>query len=72
MVLNMQWVVVLVEAPGSPGMPQKGDRAAAGVRVVNVIDPRLFEDFINTNEGEQAILNVIEKNPRRVKSSLGG
>ncbi|ATS92270.1 tape measure protein [Stenotrophomonas phage vB_SmaS_DLP_5] len=56
--------------PGS-NSPKEGDRAAAGVRVVNVLDPRLFEDYINSAEGEKSILNVIEKNPRRVKQSIG-
>ncbi|QIN95180.1 tape measure protein [Stenotrophomonas phage vB_SmaS_DLP_3] len=56
--------------PGS-NSPKEGDRAAGGVRVVNVLDPRLFEDYINTPEGEKSILNVIENNPRRVKQAVG-
>lgn len=57
---------------GSPGMPKAGDRASAGVRVVNVIDPRLFQDYIDSPEGQETILNVIDRHPRRVKASIGG
>lgn len=56
----------------SPAPPKEGSRVSGAVRVVNVIDPRLFEDYVNSPEGEKSILNVIEKNPRRVSQAVQG
>jgi len=43
----------------------------AGFRVVNVLDPRLAGDFLESAEGERTILNVIGRNPGQVRQLLG-
>ncbi len=40
------------------------------VNITNVLDPALAIDAIQTNEGERAILNVIERNPQVVERAL--
>lgn len=40
-------------------------------RVVNVLDPRLAGDYLESSEGERVILNVIGKNPGQVRQLLG-
>lgn len=45
--------------------------AGTGTRVINVIDPSLVQDYLDSPGGEEAILNVIGRNPGRVKQVLG-
>lgn len=45
--------------------------AGTGTRVINVIDPALVQDYLDSPGGEEAILNVIGRNPGRVKQVLG-
>jgi hypothetical protein len=40
-------------------------------KFVNVLDPTTLGDHLATAEGERSILNVISRNPSRVRSSLG-
>lgn len=49
----------------------EGDRPSPGTRVVNVFDPSFVPDQMNSAEGERVILNVIGRNPGRVKQLLG-
>jgi len=63
-----------------PAILQKGeqviprDQVQAGgggnVRVVNVQDPSIAEDYIRSAPGERSILNVIRRNRRAVKEQL--
>lgn len=46
-------------------------RPAPGFRVVNVLDPALAADYIESAAGERTILNVIGRNPGYVKQALG-
>jgi hypothetical protein len=39
-----------------------GARGGAGVRIVNLLDKGLFNDFLNSSEGEQTIVNIMSKN----------
>jgi tape measure domain-containing protein len=48
-----------------------GDRPAPGTRVVNVFDPSFVPDQMSSAEGERVILNVIGRNPGRVRQLLG-
>jgi len=41
-----------------------------GTRVINVIDPSLVQDYLDSPSGEEAILNVIGRNPGRVKQVI--
>lgn len=43
----------------------------SGTRVINVIDPSLVQDYLDSPSGEEAILNVIGRNPGRVKQVIG-
>ncbi len=47
-----------------------GDRPAPGTRVVNVLDPTLVTDQMDSADGERVILNVIGRNPSRIKQIL--
>lgn len=42
-----------------------------GVRVVNVIDPNLVQDYLTSSAGERTILNVVERNAGAIKQKLG-
>jgi hypothetical protein len=46
-------------------------QAAPGMRVVNVFDPNFVPDQMDSAAGEKVILNVIGKNPGRVRQILG-
>jgi hypothetical protein len=41
------------------------------VRVVNVIDPSLVQDYMSSSSGEQTILNVMQRNAGTIKQILG-
>ena len=45
--------------------------SGGGTRVINVIDPALVQDYLDSPQGEEAILNVIGRNPGRVKQVVG-
>ena len=40
------------------------------VRIVNVVDPRLARDWVESPEGERTILNLIQRNAGRVRQSI--
>lgn len=42
----------------------------SGTRVINVIDPSLVQDYLDSSAGEEAVLNIIGRNPGRVKQSV--
>lgn len=44
---------------------------SSGTRVINVIDPAMVQDYLDSPGGEEAILNVIGRNPGRVKQLVG-
>lgn len=48
-----------------------GDRPAPGYRIVNVFDPSFVPDQMDSAAGEKVILNVIGRNPGRVKQLIG-
>lgn len=41
------------------------------IKMVNVLDPTTLGDHLATAEGERSVLNIISRNPSRVRSSLG-
>jgi tape measure domain-containing protein len=41
-----------------------------GVRVINVVDPDLVQDYLASSEGERTIMNVIQRNAGAVKQTL--
>lgn len=42
-----------------------------GYRIVNVVDPSLAGDYLESAAGEKAVLNVIRRNPGTVKQIVG-
>ncbi len=40
----------------------------AQIKVVNVLDPSLVGDYMSTTQGEQLVMNVIEKNSSKVRN----
>lgn len=48
-----------------------GGGGGGGVRVVNVIDPNLVHDYMQSSSGEKVLLNVIQKNAGAVRQVLG-
>jgi hypothetical protein len=62
----------------SGGFVSVQDSPAAGAsggggntRIINALDPNLFEDYANSSSGERTILNLITRNEGRVKQALG-
>lgn len=39
-------------------------------KIINLLDPSLVKDYLNSTDGEQVIINVIRKNPELIKSTL--
>lgn len=50
---------------------QVGGSARPQMKLVNVLDPTLLGDHLATAAGETSVLNVISRNPNRVRSSIG-
>lgn len=42
-----------------------------GYRIVNVVDPSVTQDFLESAAGERVILNVIGRNPGRIQQMIG-
>lgn len=62
-----------VPQPG-PNQGQSGQPAAAPapiIKVINVTDPKESLAALGTSEGEQVIMNIIERNPATVRRVLG-
>lgn len=49
--------------------PQQAQRQA--VRIVNVIDPAMAADYLNSSSGEKTILNILQRNAGAVRQVLG-
>jgi len=41
-----------------------------GVRIVNVIDPAMAADYLNSSAGEKTILNILQRNAGAVRQVL--
>ncbi|WKB50855.1 tape measure protein [Eleftheria terrae] len=50
--------------------PRQPAPAAQGVRIVNVIDPAMAADYLNSSAGERTILNVLQRNAGAVRQVL--
>lgn len=59
----------------SQGASQEGaanNEASGGVNVINVLDPSIVEDFIDSPAGEKVVINVIERNATAIGQLVGG
>ncbi|WKB50775.1 tape measure protein [Eleftheria terrae] len=50
--------------------PRQQAPAAQGVRIVNVIDPAMAADYLNSSAGEKTILNILQRNAGSVRQVL--
>lgn len=55
----------------APAAQQQAAHTQA-VRIVNVVDPAMVANWAESSAGERTILNVIGRNPSRVRQMLGG
>jgi hypothetical protein len=51
--------------------PQASGQSGASVRLVNVIDPAIAGEFIDSAAGEQVIVNRISRSPAKFRAALG-
>lgn len=53
--------------------PSADQEAAGGrnLRIMNIVDPELVKDFMNSAEGDQVYINQVKRNTSVVKSLLG-
>jgi len=49
-----------------------GNGKGGGYRIVNVLDPALVSNYLESAAGEKTILNVIQRNPSQVRQVIGG
>lgn len=52
-------------------VPNGGGQPEMNISIVNVTDPSEVESILNSQRGEELILNAISRNPDQVNSSLG-
>jgi len=53
-------------------VPEAAPAQAPGqsVRIVNVIDPAMAADYLNSSSGEKTILNILQRNASAVRQVL--
>jgi tape measure domain-containing protein len=56
----------LVPSQAQPALPQ----ASQTVRIVNVVDPAMAADYLNSPSGEKTILNILQRNAGTVRQFL--
>jgi hypothetical protein len=58
--------------PGQTGtvVPNHQMGGGSSVRIINVIDPSLVSDYLNSPGGDQAIVNVLQRNSGTVRQIL--
>lgn len=53
--------------PEAPAQPTTGQN----IRIVNVIDPAMAGDYLNSSAGERVVMNLIQRNASSVRNILG-
>lgn len=53
--------------PEAPAQPAPGPN----IRIVNVIDPAMAADYLNSSAGERTVMNLIQRNATSVRNILG-
>ncbi|GGH54914.1 hypothetical protein GCM10010975_11950 [Comamonas phosphati] len=53
--------------PEAPAQPATGQN----IRIVNVIDPAMAADYLNSSAGERTVMNLIQRNATSVRNILG-
>lgn len=62
---------------GDPNKQSGGDGSGSGqtnngIRILNVIDPNLMQDYLTSSQGEKTLVNVIQRNSSAIRASLEG
>jgi hypothetical protein len=52
------------------GYVGSGDSGGGGVRIINVIDPSLVHDYMNSPSGEKVILNTLRRNSNSIRTLI--
>jgi hypothetical protein len=55
-----------------PAAPPPAAPSSQSVRIVNVVDPALTADYLNSPQGEKVVLNVLSRNAGALKHLLTG
>lgn len=66
---------VSVKTPGQEKVaqaPAPAQKEGGGVRIINVVDPDLVNDFMSSPQGEEVLINSIQRNQGQVKQILKG
>jgi hypothetical protein len=50
--------------------PRQHAQQGQSVRIVNVIDPAMAGDYLNSSAGEKTILNILQRNAGAVRQVL--
>ena len=53
--------------PEAAAQPSPGQN----IRIVNVIDPAMAADYLNSSAGERTVMNLIQRNATSVRNILG-
>ncbi len=56
--------------PGVWTQPPQVASKGQAVRVVNVVDPAMAADYLNSSSGEKTILNILQRNAGAVRYLL--
>lgn len=47
-----------------------GQQGGGGVRIINTVDPNLVSDFMASSQGEQVLINVIQRNAGAIRQAV--
>ena len=50
--------------------PSASNSESGGIRIVNVVDPSMMEDFLTSSSGEKVLVNTIERNASSLNNIL--
>lgn len=50
----------------------KSQPQSKGYRIINVIDPNMVREYMNSSSGEEVILNTLSRNPGAIRQIIGG
>lgn len=53
-----------------PDAPPQAESQGQAVRIVNVVDPAMAADYLNSSSGEKTILNILQRNAGAVRQVL--
>lgn len=56
------------EAQGGPGAGGE----ESGLRIINLVDPNLLEDYMSSPDGERVLVNTLRRNAGALRGVLGG